>query len=249
MLAAGACALCVLAAASPSIAQAPDVDAATAEDVDSLSFLDAGFSFAPADRNTPFTPEAAALVGEIDAYLNGVDTVEAQFVQEVVDVGLRQTILSARGVMYLDRPGRFRFDYEPPHVDPARIVSNGAVVQLSYPELGQTDDIALRATPLHLFVKSDVNLRRDARVTWVAGDEAEAAITVRDPGGEVEGALTLMFDRGVENGENTLELKAWEVLDAAGLLTRTSLYDVARDQNLPARLFRVAQPERPRGFR
>ncbi len=227
-------------------AYAQDGAAAPALSAEELERLTAsGFSFAPSSADAPFTPQAAALVDRIDAYLNEVDTVRARFVQEVVDTGERRTVLSAEGMMYLDRPGRFRFDYDPPHVDPAAVVSDGSIVELSYPELGQSDEVALRATPLHLFVKNDVDLRRDALVTYVSAGNGEVAINLRDPKGEVDGLLTLLFDETA----GSLDLKAWEVLDAAGLLTRTTLLNPERDMRLNRRLFRVTRSERPQGLR
>lgn len=243
-------ALALAFAPSAAFAQAdgapPDAAAAPALSPEETERLEnAGFSFAPDSPAAPFTPEAAALVERIDAYLNAIDTVRARFTQTVVDVSARQTVMEAAGEMLLDRPGRFRFAYDPPHVDPAVITSDGAIVQLDYPDLGQSDQIALRATPLHLFVKRDVNLRRDAAITWVAAGPNEVAASMRDPSGEVDGSLTLLF----ASAADSLELRGWEVLDGAGLLTRTTLIDPERDVRLRPALFRVNTPERRRGGR
>lgn len=251
--AAAAAAFIVIAGASSALAQTdadplptPESAPAPALSPEETERLEAaGFSFAPESPDAPFTPEAAALVARIDAYLNTIDTVRARFTQTVVDVSARQTVMEAAGEMLLDRPGRFRFSYDPPHVDPAVITSDGSIVQLDYPDLGQSDQIALRATPLHLFVKKDVNLRRDAAVTWVAAGPNEIAASMSDPTGEVDGSLTLLF----AGGDDSLELKGWEVLDGAGLLTRTTLVEAERDVRLQPSLFRVSTPERRRGGR
>ena len=49
----------------------------------------------------------------LDAFLDGLTTLEARFEQSVLDTENNKTGLF-RGVFMLQRPGRFRWNYDPP---------------------------------------------------------------------------------------------------------------------------------------
>ena len=53
-------------------------------------------------------------------YLNRIDTLKSRFVQVSSNGGY------AEGDLYLDRPGRMRFEYDPPH--PALLIANGVTL-------------------------------------------------------------------------------------------------------------------------
>ncbi|HQU15667.1 MAG: outer membrane lipoprotein carrier protein LolA [Chromatiales bacterium 21-64-14] len=74
--------------------------------------LTAGYAAAAA-RPDPAHPLAA--------FLDGLQTLRADFAQSVVD-DRGQVVQKSRGTLYLERPGRFRWDYQEP---PELIVADG----------------------------------------------------------------------------------------------------------------------------
>ena len=89
----------------------------------------------------------ADAAARLDAWLAGLDTLSARFEQRLFDED-RNLLDQASGTMLIDRPGRFRFDYEAP---PQLIVGDGARVWIYDPELAQVTvrdlDAALGSTP------------------------------------------------------------------------------------------------------
>ena len=70
-------------------------------------------------------PQAAALserdqrdIAAVEAYLNRMTTLRARFLQ------IAQNGASAQGWAYISRPGRMRFDYDPP--EPLLLVADGS---------------------------------------------------------------------------------------------------------------------------
>ena len=64
-----------------------------------------------------------------------------------------------------------------------------------------------------------------------SGDEA--AVTLRDPDGEMDGTLTLLFS-GPDH-----DLTGWRTIDSAGNLTQVELHNVVTGKKLNPRLFIV----------
>ena len=56
-------------------------------------------------------------LARLETYLRSIGTLEARFVQVSSDGGF------ARGTLWLDRPGRMRFEYDPPV--PILLIANG----------------------------------------------------------------------------------------------------------------------------
>ena len=95
---------------------------------------------------------ASEAVDRLDRFLNGLDTLQADFVQTVT--GAEQGTTQARGVFYLRRPDRFRWEYNAP--EPQSIIADGRQIWLYDPELEQVSvqnqDRALRGTPAMLLI-------------------------------------------------------------------------------------------------
>ena len=79
-------------------------------------------------------------VGRAEQYLNAITTLQAKFLQ----IGPRGEI--AEGVFYLARPGKLRFEYNPPA--PALIVADGFRLVFYDRDLDQVTAWPVGATPL-----------------------------------------------------------------------------------------------------
>lgn len=180
--------------------------------------------------------ERTQAIGQINTALNAVQRMQGRFVQTSPD-GSR-----AAGAFYLQKPGKLRFEYDPPAT--MLIVSDGSVVSLRDTALRTTDRTPLRSTPLNLILGANINLERDARIQRVLRQGEWTIVTARDRTGETDGIITLHFFGP------TSELRSWDVIDASGARTRTTLSAITQPASLNRNLFRLedvleTRPRRP----
>ncbi len=173
----------------------------------------------------PFTDPSTveADLARIDAALNGTESFSGRFTQ----YGADGTVDS--GEIYLKKPGRMRFEYDAPN--PLLIVSDGVTLIQQDRALETADRIPLATTPLNFFLKEDVDLARDTEVTSLLKDAQTLSVTARDGSGEMEGAITMVFDA------RNLALIGWNIADSFGGVTRVQLSDLKYNQPLNPRLF------------
>ena len=170
-------------------------------------------------------PAREAALGQANTVLNGVARLQARFLQRAPD-GSQST-----GTLYLQRPGKLRFEYDPPAT--MLIISDGNVVALRDRALRTTDRTPLRSTPLNLILRNQVNLARDARIVRVARAGDWLQVSARDRSGQTDGTITLYF-----YGPNA-EFRSWDIVDATGAHTRITLSQVSQPASLDGRLFRL----------
>jgi len=163
------------------------------------------------------------LIGQIQDYLNGLTALTANFLQVAADGSTRT------GKAWLQRPGKMRFEYDPP--DPQLLVAGFGLLVYHDPDLAQTTNIPLSATPLGILLANKVQLSGDVTVTNIDREPGEIRLTLIRTGKAAEGSLTLVF------GTGPLELRQWVVTDAQQKQTRVSLYDIAPGGPFPDSLF------------
>jgi outer membrane lipoprotein-sorting protein len=183
---------------------------------------------AQAQQAAPVVLEGAARtagIAQANQALNAIQRLQGRFVQTSPGGG------RASGMFYLERPGKLRFEYDPPAA--LLIVADGSVVAMRDRELRTTERTPLRSTPLNIILGRTINLERDARVLRVSRAGPWLLITARDRGGQTDGQITLQF-YGPQ-----LELRSWDVIDATGARTRITLSDITRPASLDRSLFRL----------
>jgi outer membrane lipoprotein-sorting protein len=170
-----------------------------------------------------------ALIGQVEAYLNDQKGLTANFLQVAQDGSTRT------GKAWLERPGKMRFEYDPP--DKQLLVAGYGVLVYNDPQLDQTTNIPLGSTPLGILLSQHVDLTSgNVVVTNIQQQPGEDDITVIRKGKAAAGSLTLVF------GTNPLELRQWVVNDAQGHQTRVSLYDIDPGGPYPDSLFQFNTP-------
>ena len=177
----------------------------------------------PAAMMTLQGADRDAALAQANQALNGITRLQGRFQQTSAD-GSR-----SGGAFYLQRPGKLRFEYDPPAT--MLIVSDGSVVAMRDRALRTTDRTLLRATPLNLVLRSQVDLARDARITRVARAGDWVLITARDRSGQTEGEITLQFQAA--------QLRSWDITDAAGARTRIALSSLTQPASFDRRIFRL----------
>lgn len=178
---------------------------------------------AAAQQARELSPQDLADVARAEAYFNAVTTMKARFAQ----VGPRGEIVE--GWFYMSRPGRLRFEYDPP--SPIVVVADGFRLIYFDKQLDQENAWPVAATPLGPLLAREVTFDRTA-VIGVAREPGVLRITVVDPARRDEGSLTLVFS------DNPLELRQWTVVDVQRLSTIVALTNLEMMPVLDPDLFR-----------
>jgi outer membrane lipoprotein-sorting protein len=140
----------------------------------------------------------------------------------------------SNGEFYISRPGKVRFEYSTP--EPIFIVSDGTTVSIEEPKRKSYDAVPLSSTPLHLFLRSNIDLKKDGSVTDVQTSNGSHYVTLVDKTGEAEGKMILQFR------QSDFELMGWRQVDGAGAETRVQLSNIQKNLSLKPSLFVVKDP-------
>ena len=177
----------------------------------------------------PLSPQDAADVGRVEAFLNNLHTLKARFEQIAPDGR------TSGGMVWLQRPGRMRFQYDPP--SPFLLVAGYGLLVFHDAQLNQTSNIPLGRTPVGLLLQDPVKLiGQGITVQQVARYPGQLQVTMYRTATPGEGNLTLVFADG------PLTLRSWIVVDAQRQQTRVMLYDVQFGGTFDSSLFSYVDP-------
>ncbi len=174
------------------------------------------------------TAQDQADIARVEAYLNTIHTLKAHFLQ----VGPNGD--TTEGTAWLERPGRMRFEYDPP--SPFVLIAGHGVVLFHDKQLNQTSNYPIGSTPLGILLADNIRLTGDITVTRIARQPGQLQITLVRTASPGDGTITLVFS------EPPLMLRQWIVVDAQRRETRVSLYDVQLGGTFDQSLFNVAIP-------
>src|SRR3954466_13259306 len=162
----------------------------------------------------PLDAKQQQLVGRVSAYLSNVRLMSGDFVQVGPDG--RKT----EGQFYIQKPGRVRFEYQPP--SPIELIADGQSVVVRDRKLATQDLYPLSQTPLRFLVADQIDLLRDTTVVGVTSDDVFSTIIIEEK--QVIGGthrLMLMF------GAKDLQLRQWTVTDPQGYDTQGCDFNAA----------------------
>jgi outer membrane lipoprotein-sorting protein len=195
-----------------------------------LGIVTAGVAFAGSFGVAAPGRTQPSIVADVERYLNSITTLEARFQQIAPDGGL------ATGKLYLQRPGRLRFDYDPP--SRIRLVAPGDWRLIFYDaSIKQVNVIPIGQTPLGILLDREISLDDTVEVVDVQHAGEEVALTVVREGNADQGAVTLVF------AEQPMALRRWSVTDAQGLETHILLDEVQTGGTIDPELFRWRDPK------
>lgn len=152
----------------------------------------------------------AAILERVNASLNAMNVLQADFVQTGAN-GRR-----SEGRLYVVKPGRLRFEYDPPN--PVEIVADGSKVAIRDRKLNTQDIYPIGQTPLKFLLKDNVDIARDTKVVDVEPGKDLVGVTIEDRstfGGTSR--VELRFD------PRSYALKQWTVTDPQGYQTTVNL--------------------------
>ncbi|WP_414472593.1 outer-membrane lipoprotein carrier protein LolA [Microvirga sp. M2] len=172
----------------------------------------------------------SVIVDRANAYFTNLNTLVADFTQVGGD-GRR-----TGGTLYLQRPGRVRFEYDPPAT--LQVIADGRSVAVRDRNLATQDLYSISQTPLKFLLREQVNLGRDIKITGISSEPNAVRINLEDSstlGGTSR--ITLFFDPEVQN------LNQWRILDAQGFQTVVVLNQVQRGRRIDQDMFRIQYEE------
>lgn len=178
----------------------------------------------------PAADPRPAEVAAAEQYLQSLKTVQAHFVQTAPDG--HQTA----GTFYLSRPGKLRFEYDPPVKD--FVVADGVFIYFYDGQLNQQSNAPIGETLADFLLRRNLKLSGDVTVTKVEQTpDGLLAITLTQTADANAGQLTLLFQQ-----QPTFQLVRWRVVDGTGAITEVALSDMQTGMKLPGSLFVYKNP-------
>lgn len=175
------------------------------------------------------TPSREEQIRRIEAYLNGIKSVQSRFYQAST------TGEEAAGTLSLERPGRLRIEYDPP--SPMLIIADGRFLITFDRKLQQASYLPLSQTPAAVLLGEQIRLDgAEFRVVMLQADADSIRATIERTDSPGEGRLALVFN------EAPLRLHQWEVTDAQGIITAVVLEDPRFGVPLKRELFEFKDP-------
>lgn len=194
----------------------------------------AAIDTAPAPLAAP-SPQDQADLKRVEAYLNGLKTVAANFTQSAQLGDGTQGVV--QGTFKLWRPGRLRIDYAAPSND--FIVADGSVIHQWDGQMQQVSQMQIDGSIAGFLLRKNISFSGDdVTVIGVRHPTPETMeIGLRSAKEPEAGVLTLVMN------EVPLRLLGWRVLDAQGLETSIKLTDVQSGAELKKADFVFKKPE------
>jgi outer membrane lipoprotein-sorting protein len=191
---------------------------------------------APAAAAKPAAPSLAdsigteagqhALVDRVSLYLSTIQTLVGNFVQVGPDG--RKT----EGKFYIAKPGRVRFEYDPP--SPIEVVADGSSVVVHDRKLDTKDLYPLSQTPLRFLLADRIDLWNDTKVVAVGADEKYVTVSIEERTLIIgTSKLMMMFNA------KDFQLLQWTVTDPQGYETTVGVYNLDMKQKPDPNMFRI----------
>ena len=154
---------------------------------------------------------------ELLALVNGALSRQKQFSAKFSQADQSGTILTGRLVVL--RPGRLRFDYNPPSA--LKIIADGSTVAVIDQRLGTQDNYSIGLTPLKFLLSRSIDLAKEFDVLSVDLEKDLIVVDAEDRatfGGKSQ--IRLGFD------QKTKLLKQWTITDPQGYVVTVTLSQI-----------------------
>lgn len=178
---------------------------------------------------------AAPGLDDVSRYFNALTTLQTPFVQHNADG------TTARGTLYLDRPGKMRMDYSEGGRGALLLVSNGSVAIFDDRGQARPEQYPLRMTPLAPILARNVDLERADEVAGLDASGDRISVFAHDPKHP---------DRGIAKftlSGTPLRLESWTMTNGMGETTHVSLGSEAiTGEDFSAELFSIPHETRIR---
>ena len=175
---------------------------------------------------TAFDGNQRVLIDRVNMYLMSVQTMIGNFVQVGPD-GRR-----SEGKIYLQKPGRIRFEYNPP--SPIELVADGNSVVIRDRKLDTQDLYPLSQTPLRFLLADRIDLLRDTNLIGVYADDVFVTVVIEERQ-IIAGTHRVMLMFGAQD----FQLRQWTVTDPQGYDTTVAVYNLDAKSSPDPNMFRI----------
>ena len=181
---------------------------------------------APPSTATGFNATQRTQIDKVSAYLSSIQQLVGDFVQVGPD-GSR-----VRGEFYIQKPGKVRFDYEPP--SRIEIIADGQSVVVRDRKLATQDLYPLSQTPLRFLLSERIDLLKETNIVGVRADDTFVTITIEETQPLV-GTSRLMMMVGAKD----FKLKQWTITDPQGYDTTVAVSNLDNSKRPDPSLFKI----------
>jgi outer membrane lipoprotein-sorting protein len=189
-------------------------------------------------RNVPssifasFDDKQKAQAAKVSNYLSSLQTLVGNFVQVGPDGS------KTKGDFYIQKPGKVRFEYDPP--TPIDIIADGSSLVVRDRNLATQDVYPLSQTPLRFLLSDRIDLMKDTNVVSVTADDIFITVTIEEKQALI-GTSRLMLMLGAKDGQ----LKQWTVTDPQGYDTTIAVYNLDATKKVDPGLFKIDYTKYP----
>src|SRR4029434_3619305 len=180
----------------------------------------------PANIFATFDDKQKAQAAKVSNYLSSLQQLSGNFVQVGPDGS------KTRGDFYIQKPGKVRFEYDPP--TPIAIIADGSSLAVRDRKRATQDIYPLSQTPLRFLLSDRIDLLKDTNVVSVTADDVFISVTIEEKQALI-GTSRLMLMVGTKDGQ----LKQWTVTDPQGYDTTVAVYNLDSNKKLDSGLFKI----------
>ena len=182
--------------------------------------------FGKSGETTAFDARQRGLADRVSAYLSSIRQLHGNFVQVAPDGG------KSEGEFFLQKPGKIRFDYNPP--SPIELIADGSSVVVRDRKLATQDLYPLSQTPLRFLLADRLDLLRDTNLVGVYADDVFVTVVIEES--QILGGthrVMLMF------GAQDFQLRQWTVTDPQSYDTTVAVYNLDAKSAPDPNMFRI----------
>jgi outer membrane lipoprotein-sorting protein len=173
-----------------------------------------------------FDAKQRAMIDKVSAYLTGIQSLTGDFVQVAAN-GNR-----TEGKFYLQKPGKVRFEYDPP--SPLSLIADGTTIAVRDRRLASQEYLPLSQTPLRFLVADRIDLYKETNVVGAYADDLFVTLVIEEKQ-PIGGTSRLMIMMGVQD----FQLRQWTVTDPQGYDTTVAVYNLDRTKKIDQSLFTI----------
>ena len=173
-------------------------------------------------------------ITRVQEYLSKVTTITSEFTQVAPDGSL------TTGKFFLERPGRMRWQYNPP--TPILMVANGSEMIYYDYELEQISHIPLDSTLIGFLAQEKIHFDNSVGIISFAEKNGSIRIGVAQHERPSDGQLILEFS------DKPLLIRNMVVTDASGQTTTVSLNNASFGAKIDKKLFDFRDPRKKRRY-
>ncbi len=172
------------------------------------------------------------LIANIEAYLTSLNSIVANFNQVAPDGTLTS------GKFYMERPGKMRWQYNPP--TPILMVANGIELVFYDYELEQVNHIPLNDSIISFMSREKIKFGDDVGILSLEDKEGVIRISIAERKKPTEGQLLLEFTK------SPLLIRNMVITDATNQITSVALSNAEFGKKIDKELFIWRDPRKPR---